>query len=372
MSGTMSEDRGSAQQLGRSGTKGPDARFLACADTDDRRLIVKYRPRTVAEFCISPALAEAIRVMADVDDMSIMFVGDAFSGKTALLIAIIREYYQIPRCAPIPETNVLFINSLGEHGIGFYRTDIKTFCKSRCTIPGRKKMIVVDDIDALTEQSQHVFRNHIDKYGHNVNFVSACTNPQKVVASLQSRLHSVRLEKPSAAQVGALIRSVVENEAIAVDAGALELMLGFCGHSVCAMLNYLEKTRILDVPVSSSSEGFSAGEVGALELITDVSNEEFRRYIELVRARSLGGAIAVLYDIYDCGYSVIDILEYLFAFVKSTAMLADGEKYAVVEILCRYIAVFNTAHEDAVELALMTNNMLGALESDEPLARQLK
>ena len=362
----MRRAQGCAQPRDTAVPDQPDPRFSgAGAHKEGLRLAAKYRPQTVAEFCISPALAESLRAMASIDDLSIMFVGAPFSGKTALLTAIVREYYKIPRDAPIPETNVMFVNSLGDNGIGFYRIDLKTFCKSRSTIPGRKKTVVVDDIDALTEQSQHVFRNHIDKYGHCVNFVSACTNPQRVVASLQSRLHPVRLEKPAAAQVGALIRRVAETEAIEIDAGALELMLGFCDHSICAMLNYLEKARLLGIPVrcapASPAGSASMRDVGVVELITDISNDEFRRYFELVRARALQEAIAVLYCMYDGGYSVIDILEYLFAFAKASAMLTDGEKYAVVEILCRYIAIFNTAHEDAVELALMTNNMLGAL-----------
>ena len=50
-----------------------------------------------------------------------------------------------------------------------------------------KKFIILDDIDLINEQSQQVFRNCIDKYSHNVHFLSSCINIQKVIDSVQSR-----------------------------------------------------------------------------------------------------------------------------------------------------------------------------------------
>ena len=72
---------------------------------------------------------------------------------------MIREYYQEPE-----QDNVLYINSLKEQGINYYRNDVKTFCQTCSSVKGKKKFIVLDDIDLINEQSQQVFRNYIDKY----------------------------------------------------------------------------------------------------------------------------------------------------------------------------------------------------------------
>ena len=61
-------------------------------------------------------------------------------------------------------------------------------------ISGKKKFIVLDDIDTINEQSQQVFRNCIDKYSHNVNFIASCCNTQKVVESIQSRITLIKLK----------------------------------------------------------------------------------------------------------------------------------------------------------------------------------
>ena len=68
-----------------------------------------------------------------------------------------------------------------EQGIQYFRNDMKTFCQSRSSIYGKKKIVIIDDIDTINEQSQQVFRNYIDKYSNNIQFISVCSNVQKVV-----------------------------------------------------------------------------------------------------------------------------------------------------------------------------------------------
>ena len=38
------------------------------------------------------------------------------------------------------------------------------------------------------------FRNCIDKYSHNVHFLSSCSNTQKVIDSLQSRCTLIKIK----------------------------------------------------------------------------------------------------------------------------------------------------------------------------------
>jgi hypothetical protein len=65
----------------------------------------------------------------------------------------------------------------------------------------------------------------------------------------------------------------------------------------------------------------------------------------------------ILYNIHDYGYSVIDILDYFFTFVKLTNKLNEEEKYKTIPFLCKYITIFHNIHEDCIELALFTNNL---------------
>ena len=72
------------------------------------------------------------------NNLNILFIGNTASGKTALLNALIREYYSGYNQKQFSE-NVLYINSLKEQGINYYRTDVKTFCQTCSIIKNKKK-----------------------------------------------------------------------------------------------------------------------------------------------------------------------------------------------------------------------------------------
>lgn len=69
-------------------------------------------------------------------------------------------------------------------------------------------------------------------------------------------------------------------------------------------------------------------------------------------------AVKMLYSLYDQGYSVMDILDNYFLFIKSTPLIDETNKYKITKILCKYMTIFHNIHEDEIELALFTNNLI--------------
>jgi len=51
-------------------------------------------------------------------------------------------------------------------------------------------------------------------------------------------------------------------------------------------------------------------------------------------------------------------LDAFFTFVKATSLLTEDEKYRIVPLLCKYITYFHNIHENVIELALFTRDVL--------------
>ena len=94
------------------------------------------------------------------------------------------------------------------------------------------------------------------------------------------------------------------------------------------------------------------------KICSNISFIQFERYLEALFQDNLQGAILILQEIYEYGYSVIDILDYFFTFMKSTPMLSEDQKYKIIPIICKYITIFHNIHEESIELALFTNEVL--------------
>ena len=312
----------------------------------------KYKPYFIDDFAMDPQLKNVLRTLLEIDDLNVMFSGVPSSGKTSLLFAIIREYYGFSRDQiTFPETNLLFINSLKEQGINYYRNEMKTFCQSRSSVHGKKKMIVVDDLDAINQQCQQVFRNYMDKYANNVHFVCTCSNTQKVIDSIQSRIHILRLEPPK--DVRDIMRNILASEGMCMETDAQEYVLTLCSNNVREMINHLEKLNLLFGGQGSVTLTLDH----CKELCSTISFQQFEAYVADLRRNDLVAAIYKLNHIYDYGYSVIDILDAFFTFVKATSLLSEDEKYEIVPLLCKYITYFHNVHENAIELALFTRDV---------------
>jgi DNA polymerase III delta prime subunit len=313
----------------------------------ERLFIHKYHPVYFDDFGMDKDIQQILQTLIQMDNLNILFSGDMASGKTSILNALIREYYR--DSSKDYGENVLYINSLKEQGINYYRTDVKTFCQTCSVIKNKKKIVVLDDIDFINEQSQQVFRNCIDKFSHNVHFISSCSNIQKVIESLQSRFTIIKIKPLKRENITALLNKIKARENIVIDPDAEEFIVNVSNHTVKLLINYMEKFKLIDERITLPL---------AHLLCSNISFCSFEEYTKLVKEKNLEAAIRLIYEIYDKGYSVMDILDNYFLFLKKTDLLSEDEKYNIIPYICKYITVFHDIHEDEIELALFTNNLI--------------
>jgi DNA polymerase III delta prime subunit len=316
--------------------------------------IHKFQPLYFNDFEMETNMSHILNTLISIDSINILFTGSIGSGKTILLNALIREYYKDFTQQQYRD-HVLYINNLKEQGISYYRNEVKTFCQMCSSIKHKKKIVVLDDIDLINEQSQQVFRNYIDKYSHNVNFIASCTNIQKVIESLQSRFTSIKIKPLQNENLYKIMKKIAEKEEIKIEPEAHDFIISICNNTAKILINYMEKFKLLKQDITLEM---------ATKVCTNINFNDFDVYTKHLKEKNLQKAIKLLYEIYDKGYSVMDILDNYFLFVKTTNLLSEVEKYKIVPYICKYITIFHNVHEDEIELALFTNNILTVFDSE--------
>jgi hypothetical protein len=99
----------------------------------------------------------------------------------------------------------------------------------------------------------------------------------------------------------------------------------------------------------------------ATQLCSNISFLIFEDYTNFLLQGQLLPAIKTIYELYEKGYSVMDILDNYFIFIKTTTNLTEEQKYKIIPYLCKYITIFHNIHEDEIELSLFTNNIVKIL-----------
>ena len=306
--------------------------------------IYKYIPKKLDEFIFSDELDIILNLLVDMDNMNILLIGNSGSGKTALINILLDKYYKDPSL--INDDNVLFINNLKEQGIQYYRNDVKTFCQTKSHI---KKTIVLDDIDLINEQSQQVFRNCIDKYKDSVQFLCSCRNTQKVIDSIQSRINCITLNPLTYENMSKILHHIVSEECISIDIEAIEFLLNISQNSARMMINYLEKLKLLDTHITKTL---------CCDICTTISFNDFNNYTVYCKNGDLVSAIKIISELSKTGFSVMDILDNYFQFIKYVDNLTEIQKYEITKLIMKYISIFHNIHEDEIELLLFTNNLI--------------
>jgi DNA polymerase III delta prime subunit len=320
----------------------------------DSLFLNKYQPFFFKDFETEPEMLEILNTLISMNNLNVLFIGDIGSGKTAFLNAVIREYYKGLEPTDYLD-NILHINSLKEQGINYYRNDVKTFCQTCSSVKDKKKIIVLDDIDFINEQSQQVFRNCIDKYSHNVHFISSCTNIQKVVDTFQTRNIIIKINQLNQGCLNKIMWKIKNNENLMIMKDAEGFLLQVSNGSVRTLINYLEKIKLIGREITYDI---------ANKICTNISFHRFEEYTrEVLRCggtdhTGLRAANDILFQLNDEGYSVLDILDNYFLFVKLTPLFDEYMKYRITSLIFKYITIFHNIHEHDIELALFTNNLI--------------
>ena len=299
--------------------------------------VYKWKPTSIDEFDVEVDTHTKV---------NILLLGGEQTGKTTLASLIATQYLQNSN-----KDHCLFINNLKEQGINYYRTEMKCFCQ---TSPSITKVVVIDEIDDMSEQAQQIFLNYMDKYGNNVKFIIVGKYSQKIIEGIFQRCFVVQMKPPSEQKLLSIAKKVSEAEKIYISDQALEYLSIISYHSVNTLLNYLEKYKFLNICITKEYIQQTHSSIHPF-IFTEMTNYILQSNQEL--------SIECILQLYHDGYSVIDILDSYFQFIKFYD-IPDEKKYLFVKIICKYIIIYNTVHEHKIELLLFIHECILKISND--------
>jgi DNA polymerase III delta subunit len=151
---------------------------------------------------------------------------------------------------------------------------------------------------------------------------------------------------------------IVTDHNISINDSAIDHFIISSNNRINLLVNYFEKSILYNKPITLDI---------SKQLCSHMNVQLFEPYVQYIHENDLPMAVYQLYYIYDKGISVIDILDAFFAYIKITDLISETNKYEIIELLCKYIHIFYTIHEDEIELALLTNEIIQRIH--QPLSK---
>jgi DNA polymerase III delta prime subunit len=176
--------------------------------------IESFRPKTLDDLCVSEDVKAQILEFGK-NMPNLLFTGTPGSGKTSLSQIIVKD---------ILDCDYLYINASDERGIDTVRNKIIGFAQTK-SFDGELKVIVLDEIDAATNDFQDSLRNVMESYAGTTRFILTGNFRHKIRIALQSRCQSIDL-KPNLKDALKRCLYILEQEKIQVSQEQKKLLVG--------------------------------------------------------------------------------------------------------------------------------------------------
>ena len=311
-------------------------------------LIIKYKPKELDDFNINEYTKELINIYIKNNKLLFLIHGGTGYGKSSLINVLLNKYYKDDKNSI--NSNTIYINLLKEQGINYYRNDLKNYCQINNLVNLKeKKTIILDDLDLLNEQCQQIFNTFINNY-ENINFIISCNDKQKIKSTIINKLELIKINNIDDIFIRERINKILDNENLKLDNKCKELIIRASNMSIPNMINNIEKLNLI---MKDDKVDYNLLE----NVSCNIKINDMSKYIELCKGDNLKEAIDNILNMCNNGFSVIDILEEFFLYIKFHSNLHDKYKYEIIKLICKYINIFHNIHEDSIELIFLTNNI---------------
>ena len=289
------------------------------------QFINEYSHESFNTFHIDVHTREMIETYMKLGSFQFLFHGPNYSGKSSLIHIIKTLYYE-----DVPNKNdyILTISNLFDNGIQYFKTTLKTFCKTNITNTTKHKTIIIDDIDLLSENIQHVLRNYIDNYKNKINFITSCNNQQKVIESLQSRFVMLNMRPLTNEQMLSVLDDINTKEKLGFTKKHLKYIINRNTNNIKACMNIMQK-------LSFMYETYTDDIIK--QHSTNINQEYIENYITFIKDKQLEKSCNILAHIYEKGFSNHDILHAIYEYIKNNNCFPPETSYKIIRSICKYV-----------------------------------
>jgi len=270
--------------------------------------IEKYRPTCTDDLVLPDYIKAKFKKYAENEDIPNLglFSANPGTGKTSSAVALVKEI----------NGEALFINASLDRGIDVLRNQISNFASTE-SFDGKLKIVIMDEIDAISQDAQFAFRALIESFANNCRFIFTANFKEKLIDPLLDRLECYDFnsfdKKQMVKPIFEHLKNILYNEKVLYDPKDLVPVINTFYPSIRGMVGALQKFSISGTLVVNETE---------LD-----NQDEYTKIMDLVLQKNFNAVINAVNDL----NSPDNMYSYMYKKLSSFKNLAGS-----VIIIARY------------------------------------
>ena len=323
--------------------------------------VEKHRPKRTID------IAQQENLRKIVDDAQIhsnlphlLLHGPPGCGKTTTAFSIRRQYfYDKSRSKQenikIHEERVLELNASDERGIQIVKGKIKTFAEK--TIVHREgvpdfKLIILDECDAMTSDSQLALRRTMEDYSFDTRFIMICNNINQIIVPVRSRTSMIRYKHIDVNHMNDVITKIALIEGLTISNKFMIRLHSITNGDMRKAINLIEQCYLMYGVHSIDALNECAGMIGEAyfnNIIATLTNPNASVHLDILNLTN---------DFINEAYSMPSLLYDLFNYINDMETVENSNiKMKLIDVMASVDASINIKVSESIVIMYLFTSL---------------
>lgn len=296
--------------------------------------VEKFRPKNLKEIISQEEIVNSLsNVIKDNNIPHLLFFGPSGCGKTSTILALARELFGEENL----EDRVIELNASDERGIKVVREKIKTYAKTSITnnkkIPPWK-IIVLDEADNMTCDSQFALRKIMEDYSKITRFCIICNYHHKIIDPIVSRCSMFRFRPIPTDKILERLTFICSNEKMYCSNDNIKKIINICKGDLRKAVNLLQKCK-KNKDFYTTKKKKNELDIIDKNLIDDISGiikeEELIEFINCCVNKNVTNVNDIINRFYNLSYSLVNQIESITFLIINNSNIKDHNKGLIIQ-----------------------------------------